>query len=216
MLKKLFWPFSLWVIGFSQTVQAGSATIPLNPMSALVSEGASIEFSSFSGPLHVPQNGAFAYGFNLPADYAINTPIRVVILWQTDPNDHLMDCQFSLASNGLFVTGQGESTVPKGDSGGGLAPFKASTPYTVNLPRGQINFQSPTPSNTTQKVVYKIMNSADRGVRKYKPGYAVNFSIFRPRTDSCAGDLIISGISLVYQTVPKYGSPPSRMERFIW
>jgi len=192
----------LWVIGFSQTVQAGSATIPLNVMSAQVSDGASIKFSSFSGPLHVPQRGEFAYGFNLPAHYAINTPIRVVILWQTDPNDHLMDCQFSLAGDGLFVTGQGESTVPKGGANGGLVPFKASTPYTVDLPVAQINFQSPTPPNTTQKVVYKIMNSADRGVRKFKPGYVVNFSIWRPPSDSCAGDLIISSISLVYQTAP--------------
>jgi len=156
--------------------------------------------SSFDAPIRLPANlsrPSYAQGFTIPNDYARNTALRVIILWESPATQ----CDFVLLPNILFRARAGQ---PRDFGGGaeGLVPVNASTSFTVT--GNTITMAAPTTAHQTARVQFNITPTPGE-FQTLQSGDAVNFGIFRDdldTNDTCDEDLGIAGISIVYQKRP--------------
>lgn len=180
----------------------GLARLSLTPQAALLDNGASLLRSGFDAPIRLPANGStpsLALGFTIPNDYASNTALRLIILWESPATQ----CDFVLRSGSLFRARAGQ---PRdfGDASAGLRPVNASTPFSLPF-TGTIMMAAPNTAHRTARVRFNITSTPGE-FPAFRSGDAVNFGIFRDDSalfsDTCSGDLGIAGISIVYRKRP--------------
>ena len=189
--------------------QSTAKRLSLNPYGALLSGGASFFLSGFDAPIRLPANGgtpALAIGFTLPHDFTGTDPLTagtndlvegsllVEILWETQATD----CDFLLQTNFLYRARAGQPR-DGGSASGDLDPVDATSPFRLNLAPG-IVLTAPATPHETAKVRY-LITSGSGDFPVLQAGDAVTFGIYREDlpADSCAEDLGIAGISIVYE-----------------
>jgi hypothetical protein len=196
----LFAGVCVCILGLGTLAYAGTNRLSLNPYGAFLEDGATLILSGFDAPLRLPANNgtpSFALGFTIPQDYAPDTRLQVVILWETPATQ----CTFSLRAGALFRARVG---VPRdfGFASGGLDPVSASTSFTLIFPQ-TIVMDAPPTAHQTARVTFSITPTPGE-FPTLRRGDAVNFSIFREdgvaENDTCTQELGIAGISIVYTT----------------
>jgi hypothetical protein len=191
------------ILALGTLASAGTNRLSLDPYSASLAGGATVIQSGFDAPLRLPANSGtprFALGFTIPQDYAPDTPLRIVILWETPATQ----CTFFLRANLLFRARAGQ---PRdfGNATGGLEPLSASTAFTLIAASG-IVMAAPATAHETARVTFTITPTPGE-FPTLRRGDAVNFGIFREdrdaANDTCTGELGelgIAGLSIVYTT----------------
>jgi hypothetical protein len=160
---------------------ASADTISIDPYGAAIDNGASKVQGSFAfGGIALPDSGVpdFGFGFVIPDSYKKETPIRISLYWHTQ----LTSCDFRLEPNFVDRTRPGHAA-STGDASGGLAPEDGSEILTAPATAGQGNVK-----------IYVL--KSDQGFVQ-QPGDAILLGLFRNAdnpSDTCAGDLLISGI----------------------
>jgi hypothetical protein len=187
------------VMGFGSPVYAGSNRLSLSPYGVLAGNGASLISSGFDAPLRLPAKAStpsFTLGFTIPKDYVPDTPLKIIILWETLDTQ----CTFYLRPNLLFRARAGH---PRdfGAASGGLEAVNASTSF--SLTGSGIVMEAPLAAHETARVRFKIVPTPGE-FPTLQAGDAVNFGIFREdrdtTNDTCDQELGIAGISIVYTT----------------
>lgn len=198
---------SVWMIILTTVLGVGAnayaqerVRLSLDPYAALLEDGASL-ISGFNPPIRLPANVStpnFSLGFTIPNDYKPNTPLALVILWASPATQ----CNFALRSNFLFLARAGSPRDGRRSVADGLDPVNASTSFSLISPQTIVMAASAT-SRQTERVRFDI--TAAGFAPTLQSGDAVDFGIFREdrsAADTCAQDLGIAGVSVVYQARP--------------
>lgn len=196
---------SVWMVILTTVLGVGAnayaqerVRLSLDPYAALLGEGASLNFNP---PINLPANAStpnFSFGFTIPNDYRPNTPLALVMLWASPATQ----CNFALRSNFLFLARAGRPRDGRTFVSEGLDPVNASTPFSLTSPH-RIVMAAPATSRQTERVRFDI--TAAGFAPTLQSGDAVDFGIFREddsAADTCAQDLGIAGVSVVYQARP--------------
>jgi hypothetical protein len=196
----------MMMLGLGRDVYAVDLRLSLDPHAATLRLGARFLISGYDAPLRLPANGdtpEFSLGFTIPNDYEPNTPLKVIILWES-PSTR---CDYILQSGSLFRARDGQ---PRdfGDAAGGLEPVSASTTFTI-LPAHRIRMEAAATAHQTASVRFDItptpgefptLQSGDAvvfaiGRRDDEPGDTCNDASADEGTD----ELGIAGVSIVYE-----------------
>jgi hypothetical protein len=140
-------------------------------------------FGPHSG-LRLPDgsNSSFAHGFVLPPDYITGNPITVDLIWHTSSTS----CGIALSPNSIAVARIGQTHIMGSNASTGLTAI------------GGAILNAPSTANQSGLKSYAI--TAPDG-SSLQAGDSIIFSLFRAFSspnDTCAGDLIIQGISVTY------------------
>jgi hypothetical protein len=196
----------LATLGAGGPAHAGATQgrLSLDPHAALLGGGASFLDSGFDAPLRLPGGSpsSFSFGFTIPDDYEPSTPLNIVILWEGPSTG----CDYALESNILFRARDGQ---PRdfNNATAGLQPVSASTGFTLLHDGFAIAMHAPATAHQTASVLFEITPTPIE-FPTLQGGDAVNFGMFRPigehdsngePIDTCAGELGIAGVSIVYQ-----------------
>lgn len=160
--------------------------IQLPLASANVSNGAVVQTGW--GPnagIHLPNSGVpgFDYGFTLPPTYRPGTPLTISVLWHAWASGG----GIALAPNFISVTRPGLTYIAGPSVTDGFTPVDG------------IGLTVPSTVNQSVEKLYTI--TSPDGVTPLQPGDAVIFGLFRSSAsylDTCAADLVVSGVSISY------------------
>ena len=177
--------------------------LSLNPLGAILDDGAIVQLSGGNAPLLLTGNSGvpnFGLSFTIPNDYKSDTPLILEIVWEA----YETDCNFLLAPNLLYRSRPGEAA-DGGGASSGLIALEATTDFTLS--GGRIQMAAPATEQESAKVRFEI-GGDDEEFPSLDQGDGITFGIFRDdrgSEDSCTGELGISGISIVYEKgkVPK-------------
>jgi len=112
----------------------------------------------------------FRFGFTVPMDYVAGTDMLLVVAWRSDA----ISCVVDLRNSALYRSRPGAAT----DSG------SLAKQSTMLAPDNLVN---------TEETVFDV------GFLELQPGDAVQAGLYRSAIlDSCAGDLHILGLSILY------------------
>jgi hypothetical protein len=160
--------------------------INLNPYGAFIRGGATLAtgFGPFSG-IRLPASGTpdFSFGFTVPPDYVPGTSLIVRLVWHSPSTS----CGISLQPNFISVARPGRTHIIGPGASSGLDPVGGST------------LIAPATANQSSAKDYLI--TRPDGVTDLRPGDSVIFGLFRSAgagADTCAGDLVIQGVSILY------------------
>jgi len=181
--------------------------LSLNPFGAHLDNGASLIASGFDAPIRLPANQnlpGFALGFTIPNDYKPNTPLRIVILWESPATK----CIFALRPSFLFRAREGQPS-NFSDAAGGLTPLRASTPF--SLAGDTITMAAPDTAHQTASVRFRITRTPVE-FPTLRQGDAINFGVFRgdrQSGDTCNDGLGVAGVSIIYDKKDQRENEPT-------
>jgi len=172
----------------TQVASADTRTFSINPYGVRLNNGATTTAGSGYAGIILPSSGNsnFSFGFVIPNDYLPNSPIRIILSWYAPATG----CDFGLLTSFVDRTrpNHPHSTA---EITGGFKPANNSFILTA-----------PDTWKLGQKKVYLLT----QGEHEFdqQPGDAILMGFYRSPggldRQYCASDLIISGITIKYQT----------------
>lgn len=180
------------IVDAQETPEAAAAPtsvarfINLNPYGAFIRNGAAFStgFGAFAG-IRLPASGTpdFSFGFTVPPDYVPGTSLIVRLVWHSPSTS----CGISLQPNFISVARLGRTHIIGPGASSGLDPVGGST--------------LAAPATANQSGAKDFLITRPDGVTDLRPGDSVIFGLFRSASagaDTCGGDLVIQGVSILY------------------
>jgi hypothetical protein len=170
----------------TQVASADTRTFSIDPYGVRLNNGATTTAGAGYAGIILPSSGAdFSFGFVIPNDYLPNSMIRIILSWYAPATR----CDFAFSTS--FVDRTRPNHPHSTGVDGGLGPANSSSILTA-----------PDTWKLGQKKVYLLT----QGEHEFdqQPGDAILMGFYRSPggldRQYCASDLIISGITIKYQT----------------